>query len=488
MKQVLGVLRGLGVLLGIWAILFAVGLIAGVIPAVGGEGAASGRVEREGEAHSDAQPDAAIARAEADGGAATTAGATATTTAGAAEPRPTGETAAAAPAAASVTAQRFTVCDAGVRMPELSVAQLVGSPVPELAVGCGGIVHVIAIEASESALVPARVVTFEAQASDDAALTMHAGPIASGDVDDDSLTDVVVPFWQSTTDGSARGGRVFLVRREASGAFADPRLLGPIAAYDVAIAQLDARPGLDVVALNRGSELARRPSEAWVFAGGPAPVRTAVLRGGLGGRAVAVARLDPDEHPDIVMATKDEPRVDVFYGDGTGRFPRSSTVAVSGATELAVADLDADGADDVIVRGEGLHLIRGGGEDALVALPIDAPRDLRDVHAVSADADERRDVVALSAGTVVALRQTEPLAFAETRLFTVEGLAIHRLAVADFTADGTLDAAVLVRGTGETGPWELLLVRDLPSPKAATIAPDPTLLRDAPLVLTIPLR
>ena len=483
-KQVLGVLRGVGVLLGIWAVLFAVGLIAGVIPAIGGrEHAPAERVERDGDTEGRARTKTAVARATTDGGTATA------TTATEAEAAAPGTAPPAAPAAAETeSAQRFTVCDGSVRMPELSVAQLVGSPVPELAVGCDAILHLIAIDSGGDALSPARVVTFEAQAGEDATLAMHAGPIASGDVDDDSLADVVVPFWQSTADGSARGGRLFLVRRDASGAFAEPRLLAPIAAYDVALAQLDARPGLDVVALNRGSELARRPAEAWVFAGGPAPVRSAVLRGGLGGRAIAVARLDRDEHPDIVIATKDDPRVDVFYGDGTGRFPRSATVAVTGAAELAIADLDADGDDDVIVRGEGLHMIRGGTDDALVAVPIDAPSGLRDVHIVRADADERRDVIALSAGTVVALRQTEPLAFDESRLLTVEGLAIHRLAVADFTADGSLDAAVLVRGTGETGPWELVLVRDLRVPKTAAPTPSPTLLRDAPLVLTIPLR
>jgi hypothetical protein len=250
----------------------------------------------------------------------------------------------------------------------------------------------------------------------------------------------------------------------------------------------------------------------WVFAGGPAPVRTAVLRSGIGGRSIEVADLDRDTHVDVVLVTKDDARVDVFYGDGTGRFPRSATLNVEGVAEAFVADLDGDGHAELLVGGRGLHLVTSGAAGALEAQPIDAPAGLSDLAVADIDSDGERDVIGLSAGVLVALLQAEPTTFREARLATFErvtsrtseetdaagtpatalrttrqSLAAHRVAIADLDGDGTLDAAVLVRSGGATAAWELVLLPDIRRARNVELRGEPARLRDAPLVLHVSL-
>jgi hypothetical protein len=60
----------------------------------------------------------------------------------------------------------------------------------------------------------------------------------------------------------------------------------------------------------------------------------------------ALADLDGDSHLDLI-AGRDLGRLQVFFGDGTGAFPRSALY--SGAGALAVGDMNGDGRPDVVV-------------------------------------------------------------------------------------------------------------------------------------------
>jgi len=464
-KGLVGVLRALGVLLAIWGVLAAVALVAGVVP--------PGTTGEDDVAESEPVADASDEQRDGD----TAAGELpdAGTDAGAER--------AAATTGDAVTVQRWTVCDGAVRRPTLTALQVVGSPVPELAVGCDGVIHLLAVTGPE----PARVATFDAVLSDDASASMRSGPPAAGDVDGDSLPDLVLPFWQVSGDGAARGGKLFLVRREATGAFEQPRLLGPIAAVDVALAQLADEAGLDIVAMNRGSATARRPSEVWGYTGGPAPVRSAVLRTGLEGTAVAIADLDRDDHGDVVALTSGEPRVDVFFGDGTGLFPRSSTLAITGATEALAVDLDGREGTDVLVRGEGLHLLGAGPVEALEPSPIDVPQGLGQLAATDVDGDGALDLVGLVEGEIVVLTQEEDLRFVAGEGRRPAPVVLQRLTLVDVNGDGALEGAALGRAGTEQTPWELVILPSVGdgSPLVGTHETRP--LPDAPLVLHVPL-
>ena len=72
---------------------------------------------------------------------------------------------------------------------------------------------------------------------------------------------------------------------------------------------------------------------------------------------LAVADLDGDDDLDIVGANQgdyiNEENIDLFLNDGSGNFTRTSLLAGNNPTNLALADLDADGDTDVVMANSG---------------------------------------------------------------------------------------------------------------------------------------
>lgn len=492
MRKVVSVLRALGVLIAIWGVLALVAFAAGALPGGGGGAPAGDDLGRPGDTRVAASP----SKGTPAGGAATkrpASAATPTKSAPAADAgRPAPPEPASAPSnAAAVSLARYLACDPAVVSPSIATAEVLGDPRPELALGCGSVVHVLSAQAlgEPGALLPMTVATFDVT-SEAPDVRIQTGGVAAGDVDGDSEADLVLGFHRTSGNGGLRGGDVFLVRRSASGAFEEPRRLAPISSGGIVVAALDDRPGLDIAALNLGNPYARRPSDVWVFGGGPSPSRIAQARSALGGSALASGDLDRDGKLDLVVASADAGRVDVLFGDGNGRFPRTSVVNVPGAAELAVADMDGDGTQDILVRGQGLHLIRGGSADVLEPQPIDARASVRQIRVVDLDGDGKRDVLALDASVLVWLRQRSALAFEAQPLVRVpvDALWIERFAVADLDADGKIDAALLGRPRAEGAAWEIVLASDVRDDVARSLAPSAIAMPDAPLRLRISLR
>ena len=477
----LGLLSALGILLAIWVLLAGVGFIAGAIPP-GGEdrgGSEPGETRAPGEEG----PDSGVT--ETDGGVPL-----ATDDAGDALDAGRGE----GRAPDALRLRGYAACggaEVAARAPVLLAAHVTGDPRPELLLGCGPRFELLAIDAKDAGaegpvLGPVRVATFTTQVAEGVD-RVEAGRPAAGDVDGDTLADLVLPFYGLADDGGTRGGQVYLVRRQAAGAFEAPRALAPLAAVDAVLAELDGHEGIDLVAMNRTRTHSRLRSEAWVFGGGASPSRTSVLRTGLGGASVAVAVLDADGHGDVVAVVADDPRIDVFMGDGAGRFPRSSSVAVAGGRRAVSADVDGDGHTDVLVQAEGLHLLRGGAAETLEPVPIDAPAGLREVAVLDVDRDGAADVVGIGAERIVWLRQTGPLTFEEGSLLAVLELRPERFSAADFDGDGKLDLAVLGQAGADATRWELLLVSDVRGAARAASPTGSAEIPDAPLSLRIPL-
>lgn len=468
MDKVLASLRTFGVLLGIWAILAIVGLVAGAIPLGSGGGAAEPSAEDGGVADPDAGEaieDAAIA----DAGAAEPA------------PAPTPEL----PATPSATGARWSVCE-GASEPSLALLDAFGDARPELVVGCRDGWHVIGLGAAG----PARVARFTTQAAP-AGQEALAGPAARGDVNGDDVADLVLPLALVGEGGASRGGGLFWIPRDGFGGIREPAQLAPITAVAAIVAPIDGAAGGEIVAVNRANALAQLASEAWVFGGGAAPTRTAALVAGIGGSAVLAADVDRDGHADVVALSSG--RVDLFFGDGAGAFPRSHTLTLAGARELGAGDLDGDGGTDLAVLGEGgLRWIRAGALEGMEPHGLDGvPANLRGLEVLDADADGAVDLLGWDHPRLVFLRQRDPVDFEPRTPFTLAGgpFGPRRHRVGDLDGDGHADDLALLGTTAAEGALlELVVVMNALDGLELTPAAEAQALPDAPLVLTAALR
>jgi hypothetical protein len=462
-NRVLRVLRSAGILLGIWAVLALVAWIAGVFPSAS---EAESTLIAENDAP-DAGP-ASVPASAPDAGALDAAVAPPTEIAGDVPPETS---------PSQRTVRSYTAC--GTPSPtRLVAAQLVGDARPEVLLACGPSVVVLGITGRGPELGLIEVALVERTLGSDRAI---ASAIAVGDVDGDSLPDLLVGL--SSDSGSSSAAGVYLVRRNLGGGFEAPASLGAIAAREITLAAIDPRSGSEVVVLKRGDPLARQASDVWVFAGGPSPVRTALLSTALDAAAVAVLDLDRDGRADIAVAPRAEARLDVFFGDGLGQFPRTSTIALTAAaTELVVNDLDSDGSTELAgATAAAAFVVRAGAMESLRAEPLGLDSPVSRLAIYDVDRDGRRDVVGIASAKARYWHRTEANAFeARDFQFTVEGAS--DIVVSDLDGNGTLDALVLGSKAGAT---TLTVIDDaLGAPASVS---DPVPIDDAPLVLRVPL-
>ena len=120
------------------------------------------------------------------------------------------------------------------------------------------------------------------------------------------------------------------------------------------------------------------------------------------GRAIAVADLDRDGHDDIVMSGAlawgaMEGRIDVLFGDGTGTFDRTASYRFDWPGSLEIADMNRDGTPEILAFGH------DGGESVVSILTPTASGQLavrsirvagwiRSAHVVDADRNGTLDV------------------------------------------------------------------------------------------------
>ena len=371
-------LRALGILLGVWLVLGAVGAIAGVLPPVTGAFAGSGASPEaeasEGEASEtesspedpeDAEPtreseaeaetetetaavaDSTTAEAEPgespepEGGATSPSDATSATADEGGEPAPSSAPPAAVATGVGVALSPQTVCAGTDRTPPL-VALNAGT----LLVGCGDHADLLQRWPRDGEKLVRTLRVSRAAARPNA--SVEASAVGHADINGDGAEDLIVGFVERDPEGATVGGGLYLVPSVAGGAFGEPLELAPIPVTALAFAALDQRDGVDLVALHRPDAFGRRPAEAWVFSGGPAPTRIARVNAGAA-TSIALVDLNRDDHPDLLLG-KPAGSLRVYLGDAEGRFEREVEVMQTSAEELALADVDGDGAIDAIAR------------------------------------------------------------------------------------------------------------------------------------------
>ncbi|UJR80875.1 FG-GAP repeat domain-containing protein [Sandaracinus amylolyticus] len=471
MKAVRATLQTLAVLLGLWVVLAVVGLVAGVLPIPGLGGGATSETPAEsadaGVAEVDAASEVDAAALDVDASVATDAGPP-------------------VPEVPRFRRDRWIVCPEPAIAPSLAAIDLIGDAHAELAVGCGDRWEIIAIQND----LPVRVARVDAPASDAESAPM-AGAALAADFDADGARDLVLPLAFYGAGSATRGGGLYVVPRDRFGGFENPRVLAPIAAVGVVAGLVDEGDAIDLAVVHRANPFARLPSEVWVFAGGASPARRAVLRTAVGAQSAGLVDLDRDGKLDVIVTSPDEGRADVFFGSGTGPFPRHHTLTIPGASGVAIGDVDGDGANDALIEASGIVLVRArrASEGELEVTRIDAaPASAREVTTAQLDDDPAAEIVAWDHPRLVVIDTNAEGAFeALTRIELGPGeLGPRRHVLADVDGDATPELVLLgVSAIDGVRSLELVVV---PSAERGVVdVGDRRDVIDAPLLLRVPL-
>ncbi len=261
--------------------------------------------------------------------------------------------------------------------------------------------------------------------------------VATGDVDGDGLTDVVL----SRADGSLHV-RLGL----GDGAFADgPSHPGNWGQSDLALADMDGDGVLDAViaAVTSDAVVVRRGVGDGSFVGG------GYAFVGVQPAALAVGDVDGDLVPDVVTADTGSDAVTVLLGQGGGALASAGRVAVSAApTAVVLGDWDGDGALDLAAAGgpERAVTVRLGQGDGTFAggaayVTGGTPAGLASGD-LDGDGDADLVVTDRSGGSVAVLLGAGDGAFEAPVSFDA-GVSPRGVVLVDLDLDGALDVALV---------------------------------------------
>jgi hypothetical protein len=177
--------------------------------------------------------------------------------------------------------------------------------------------------------------------------------------------------------------------------------------------------------------------------------------------AVASGKLNRDIAPDVVIGTPTS--VEVFRGNGTASFTPAVTITTAAVRALALADLDGDGEDDLLVGEDGLvkHFENTSNNFndtiSFTATPATfAANQVRALVAGDLDCDGDLDVCAGTANGILVFENTGGTLQNPTMVNPLD--EVRALALVDENGDGALDlvvgrsgsaAAMVLRGDGQ---------------------------------------
>ncbi len=307
--------------------------------------------------------------------------------------------------------------------------------------------------------------------------------LASADLNGDGLPDVVSASYD---DGTLA---VFLNERASPGVLLAPVVLSSPGASQVAIGDLNGDGMPDLVSADFGVSLFLQTSPG-TFA---APIS---LYSG-GANWVAVGDLNGDGAADVALTDAVGVKVLLHTGAASGTtfaapvsvFTQTANAYVAGANVIAIADVNADGANDLIITDPGPTggatptvnvLLQSTGTPGTFLAPVSyatAAQDLaQSIVVTDVDGDGRPDIVIGGQQTVTVLLQTHAPAAAGTfmaaTVYTAPGA--YEIAVADVNGDGLPDIVVsngvtfpVVGGVVTTHPGVLLQSATAPGTFAA---------------------
>lgn len=280
--------------------------------------------------------------------------------------------------------------------------------------------------------------------------------LASADLNNDGLPDVVSA---SYVDGDLQ---VFMNSSGSPGTFAAPIMLSSPGASQVAIGDMNGDGLPDLVSADFNVDLFIQTS-AGVFAA-PIPLYTG------GANWVAVGDLNHDGIPDVALTDATGVKVLLHTGAAAATtyaapvtvFTQTANAHLAGANVIAIADVNGDGFNDLIVTDPGPTggaaptvsvLLQNPASPGTFLAPVSYPIAMQSVveSIVVADVngDNLPDIVVGGSNAVSVLLQNPATAgtFLAATNYTVSDA--NEIAVADVNGDGLVD---IVTGAGATHP------------------------------------
>jgi hypothetical protein len=216
--------------------------------------------------------------------------------------------------------------------------------------------------------------------------------------------------------------------------------------------------------------------------------------GGEEGTAVEIAPgdFDGDGEADLVVLNREDRTLSLLLGDGDGFFAEPQILSTLNdalepdqlPSDLAVADLDDDGSDDVAVINSGfindLQMLVRYGPNLMQTVPYVGPFEATSIELADLDGNGFRDALVSSAGGPIALLPDDGgVGFTDFGAFSISGTDRGiAIAVGDFAGDSLPD---FVQLRVEAFGFQVAVnVSNQPSPTVtATPPPEPTVTETA---------